>query len=180
MISECLSPGCGPRRVGASCAYSVAQSGYYVASSPGFFIATITLLSFIRNIKQGKYFQIIHLIKSKNKFVYDIGVPVARLWPCMFCRSIRVLRRSISGVIHCGHYASVKQVNRQFSKQFQIICRTKNILSSGHDIGVTVAGLWPCIFCGLIRVLRRIYFQSLSMRTLRFCRTRNCLIKKNT
>jgi len=41
--------------------------------------------------------------------VNDIGVTVARLWPCIFCSSIRALRRSIIGVTQYGRYASVTQ-----------------------------------------------------------------------
>jgi hypothetical protein len=65
--------------------------------------------------------------KNNFKLVYEIGVTVAWLWPCIFCRSIRVLRRTIVGVIHCGHYASVAQGNFHNKKHFQIIHLLKTI-----------------------------------------------------
>ena len=70
------------------------------------------------NLQAKKQFQIICLLKCRFKSVYEIGVTEARLWPCIFCRSIKVLRRTITGVTQCGHYASVTQGNLQSNKTF--------------------------------------------------------------
>ena len=67
-------------------------------------------------LKSWMLFQIIICLKENSKPVYEIGVNVAGLWPCIFCRSIRELRRTAIRVIQCGQYAFVIRRNLQSSK----------------------------------------------------------------
>ena len=82
------------------------------------------------------------------------------------------LRSTIIGVTQCGHYASVTLGNLQSNEAVSNNPSAKNNFKPVNEIGVTVAWLWPCIFCGLIKVLRRTTYRSNSMRPLRFCRTK--------
>jgi len=123
------------------------------------------------NLQSSKVFLNDLSILKIFKPVYDIGVTTAWLWPCIFYRFIRVLRRTIIGVTHCGHYASVTKINLQSSKAFSNNPSSKNNFKSVYDIGVTAAGLWPCMFCRLIGVTTPQHCRSNWWRPLRFCRT---------
>ena len=87
---------------------------------------------------------------------YEIGVTIAGLWPCIFCRSIRALRRIVVGFTECGHHGTFIKTICKTKQLRRSIWLFERILKSVYEIGVTVAGLWPCIFCRLIRVLRKI------------------------
>jgi hypothetical protein len=51
----------------------------------------------------------------------------------------------------------------------KIIYALKVFSNSVYDIGVTTAGLWPCMFCSSIKALRQLNFRGYTMRPLRFC-----------
>jgi hypothetical protein len=103
--------------------------------------------------------------------VNDIGVTEAWLWPCIFCSSIRDLRRTIIGVTHCGHYAAVTKGNIKNSKIFL------NYPSDKNNFKCCLRNRSYCHPAVAVHILSLNqgttpkHYRSNSMRPLRCCRT---------